>query len=74
MTTYVTTFSRLLTSYSYMIGAIIQKFSRLRYCYTNHCGAPIDYGYENHCGSSSRESRRTNHCGVPIDGGHRGHC
>lgn len=70
MTTYVTAFSRLLTSYSYMIGSIIQKlFSRSCTFYTNHCGQP----YRNHC-ESHEPPRKTNHCGQPIGGGYRGHC
>lgn len=72
MTTYLT---RSLTSYSYMIGAIIHKlFSKSCNFYTNHCGQAIGGGYGGHCGSSSPEPPRTNHCGQPIGGGYRGHC
>lgn len=49
MTTYVTTFSRLLTSYSYMIGAIIQKFSKTRIIYGEHCGSGGFGGEGGHC-------------------------
>ena len=75
MTTYVTIFSRSLTSCSYMIGAIIKKlFSKTHIYHTNHCGQPIGRGYGGHCGSDLPEPPRTNHCGQPIGGGYRGHC
>ena len=74
MTTYVTVFARTLTSYSYIIGAIMKKlFSRTSF-YTNHCGQTIDRGYSGHCGSNVPKYPRTNHCGQPIGGGYRGHC
>ena len=72
MVTYLT---RSLTSYSYMIGATIQKlFSKSCNFYTNHCGQVSDSDYGGHCGSSSPEPPMTNHCGQPIGGGYRGHC
>lgn len=75
MRTCVTVFSRLLTSYSYMIGFIIQKlFSRTHTFDTNHCGIPISRGYGGHCGLSSPEPPITNHCGQSIGGSYRGHC
>ncbi len=74
MRTYVTVFSRSLTSYSYMIGIIMKKlFSKMHIFYANHCGQPIG-GYGGHCGSDLPEPPRTNHCGRPIGGGYRGHC
>ena len=50
MRTYVTVFSRSLTSYSYMVGIIMKKlFSKMNRSYTNHCGKPIG-GDGGHCG------------------------
>ncbi len=76
MTTYVTAFSRSLTSYSYMIGTIVQKlFSRTYISCINHCGQPIEHDYGSHCdqpisvgyrghfGLGFPMPPRTNHCG-----------
>lgn len=74
-TTYVTVFSRSLTSYSYMIGAIMAKlFSKTHIFYTNHCGRPIGRRYGGHCGANLPKPPITNHCGQPIGGGYRSHC
>lgn len=79
MTTYVTTLSRSLTSFSYMIGTIIQKLSlRTSISYYGHCGKERDYyPWERPFG------RSYSHCGKdrnyyplerPIGRGYGSHC
>ena len=51
MTTYLTIFSRSLTSYSYIIGSIMKKlFSRTHLSNTNDYRLSIVEGYGSHCG------------------------
>ena len=70
MTTYVTIFSRSLTSYSYMIGAIVKKlFSKTHIYCINHCWTDKYRAYRGHCGSELPQ--RTYHCGRSY-GGHCG--
>ena len=68
--TYVTSLSRVLASYSYAIESFIQRLPRITY--SSHCGSSFDDDYGGHCGGSS--SRITNHCGQSIDDWYGGHC